>query len=139
MVKYDKKRTEIKDFEKLLQEIRDCDENETDSDFSYGNVEFSASEADSESSEDFDGERSTDTEVEYVPGKFYSLIDNVTCISEHTDDFPKENEDSDIQLTYEELKKLTIVDRKEYKDNKNIINPNKKPTRMQRRCKNIDD
>lgn len=141
MVKYDKKRAEFKDFEKLLQDIRECEDDSADSDFSYGNIEFSASETVSENSEDAVSEISEDTPVdlEYVPGKFYSLVANEKCISEDTEDFPKNHEDSEIQLTYEELRKLSIVDRKEYNDKKNIINPNKKPMKMKRRCKNIDD
>lgn len=138
MVKYDKKNKLFKDFDKLLEEIMECDEEYIDDD----SLEMEAEDASAESLLDVENDSETESVeiVDFIPGQEYSISNGRLSIVENSEDFPREHEPSEMefQMATEQLRRLSVVDRKEYNNTNNIIKPDTKK-KLQRRCKNIDD
>lgn len=139
MVKYDKRNEIFKDFDKMLQEIMECEEDFSEGEISDERLHIEISDATSEHFSVSSSEDSSNEEVVYKPGMTYSLTNSRLNSIDASEDFPREDGYLDIQLTTEQLKKLNVVDRKEYKDTKNILVPNEKKKKMKKRCRNIDD
>lgn len=140
MVKYNRRNKEFKEFESLLEEIMQHEKNYSDDELSEELCEAEISDAssdiliDEEVSED---EESVEEEISYVPGQLYNF--NTVCNSkvDQSEDFPAENDEDEIKITSDLIKSLAI-NREEYKNTKNIINPKETKKKMSKRCPNID-
>ncbi|ELA42652.1 uncharacterized protein VICG_00404 [Vittaforma corneae ATCC 50505] len=147
MVKYDQKNKAFKDFESLLEEIMQCDDGCFEDEVSLDGFEVEISDPSSDSLiKESSKEATTDIEEEdtteqssFVPGKIYSFVDGKLGMVDQSEDFPVDNEESEIKLTSEQIKKLTIIDREEYSNTKNIIKPGRGKRKTTRRCENFDE
>lgn len=147
MVKYDKKNKALKDFESLLEEIMQCKNECFDDEISQEGFEVEMSESSSDSLIKEDPEEAaTDTEEDnntehssFSPGHVYSFENGRVSAMDLGNDLSAENEEPEVRLTSEQIKKLAIIDKKEYTDRKNIIKPDNRKKKMIRRCTNFDD
>lgn len=148
MVKYDKRNKLVKHINEHIREILDEDEyNESDDSFDE-NIECEVFEEQYNDKGDLlEKELSSSSSnvgpIEFVPGKIIEIksgkiIDNKSNKIDEKQDFPEETECSEMDFTTEHFKKMTLVDTKEYRNNKNIINSNKKKKKETRRCPNIE-
>lgn len=157
MVKFNRRDKKLKDFDNILDEITQMQNECSDDEISVEDFEY---EIYSESEDSFTEENSSnvddctdescsysDEDFKMVPGASFNIVggharpaqSNCNLIVEGSDDFPHENNEYEVQLAKEQLEKLAIVDRSEYKNNKNILNPIRKKKSVQKRCKNFDD
>lgn len=137
MVKYDRRNKDFKDFDALLEEIMQCEhENESD-EISEDGIEVEISDA---SNEQLDDSISSDSEsVEFTSNAVYNFGNGELSVVEQSEDFPIDNDDTELQHTVEQLAKLSIVDRPEYKDDKHIMKIKKTGKKNTRRCPNADN
>lgn len=148
MVKYDKKNKLFREFDQTVKEIMDF-HGETEYDDSLEEeIECEISGASLDSIEDeMSAENSsgccTAEDVQFVPGKTIDIVDGRLSTNKHgrvddSEDFPDGNGDSEMCITTGQLRRLGIVDRKEYKNADHIINPDRK-RKIKKRCGNFDD
>jgi len=140
MVKYDRKNKAFQDFEALLEEIMDCEHESQEDDMSEEDleVEFSDTACDQES------ESVSSESVTFTPGAIYNFGDGRMSVADPgnadlSDDFPDDNEEMDLHYTTEQLARLTLVDREEYRNTKNVMKPKAAGKKNTRQCPNMED
>ena len=140
MVKFNRRDKQLKDFDKILDEMRDFQNGSSDEyEISADAVEYELySESESSFLEDQESSSISD-EFEMTPGETVNIIKGRVSYLEVSEDFPEANSEMDLEITKSQIENLSLVDRKEYKDKKNILNPNRKRKEISKRCENFDD
>lgn len=138
MVKFNRRDKKLKDFDMILEEITQYQNACSDDEISVESLEYEVFSESGDTLEEESNYSSDDEDIDFSPGQSI----NISCgrtFYENSEDFPQETSEYEVQFTKEQLESLNLVDRKEYKDQRNILNPIRKPKNTQKRCQNYDE
>lgn len=140
MVKFNRRDKQLKDFDRILEEItqyQNC--NSDDEQISADNIEYEILSESGDVSESSSSSIESDEEFTITPGQSINISGGRAFCEENSEDFPQETSEYEVQFATDQLNKLNIVDRKEYQDQKHILKPVKNQKASQKRCPNYDD